>query len=48
MSQIDQSDDPYPLVVKGNKDRRKKEDGTDDEMKEVSSKKFFCQFLLKF
>ncbi|XP_059177911.1 pre-rRNA-processing protein TSR1 homolog [Physella acuta] len=40
MSQIDQSDDPYPLVVKGNKDRRKKEDGTDDEMKEVTPRSF--------
>ena len=37
MAQIDQMDDPYPLDVKGNKDRRQKKDGlTDDqEMEEV-------------
>ncbi|KAK3790306.1 hypothetical protein RRG08_034866 [Elysia crispata] len=42
MAQIDQMDDPYPLVVKGNKDRRQKKDGlTDDqEMEEATSRAF--------
>ncbi|XP_012945845.1 pre-rRNA-processing protein TSR1 homolog [Aplysia californica] len=38
MSQIDQLDDPYPLVVKGNKDRRQKNAvAGDTEMAELQS-----------
>ncbi|KAI8788042.1 pre-rRNA-processing protein TSR1 [Biomphalaria glabrata] len=40
MSQIDQLEDPHPLVVKGNKDRRKKGEVGDEEMKEETVKRF--------
>ncbi|GFR85009.1 pre-rRNA-processing protein TSR1 homolog [Elysia marginata] len=42
MAQIDQMDDPYPLLVKGNKDRREKRDNSvaDQEMEDATSKSF--------
>ncbi|KAH9490307.1 ribosome biogenesis protein tsr1 [Bulinus truncatus] len=40
MIQIDQLEDPHPLVLKGNKDRRKKGEGADEEMKEEKVKSF--------
>ncbi|RUS75269.1 hypothetical protein EGW08_016961 [Elysia chlorotica] len=42
MSQIDQVDDPYPLVVKGNKDRRQKKDSltADQDMEEAAPRSF--------
>ncbi|GFN85675.1 pre-rRNA-processing protein tsr1 homolog [Plakobranchus ocellatus] len=42
MAQLDELEDPYPLIVKGNKDRRQRLDSTtnDQEMKDATSKTF--------
>lgn len=43
MSQIDGTNDPYPLVVRGNKDRRhNKNEIIDEEMLEVSVQSVPC------